>query len=95
MSLYITKTENYIEKHDNDVPTKFNSYIRTYYGREVYQLDHRTHQIQFEPVREKTGLRGFRPGLTQTDLYSRRSRLEAWNFGFKKKRNCTIRVLRS
>ena len=31
----------------------------------------------FEPRREKTGLRGFRPGLTQTDLYSHRSRLEA------------------
>ena len=30
-----------------------------------------------EPRREKTGLRGFRPGLTQTGLYSHRSRLEA------------------
>ena len=29
------------------------------------------------PRREKTGLRGFRPGLTQTDLFSHRSRLEA------------------
>ena len=29
------------------------------------------------PRREKTGLRGFRPGLTQTNLYSHRSRLEA------------------
>ena len=37
----------------------------------------------FEPRREKTGLRGFRPGLTQTDLYIHR---------FKKKRNCAIRV---
>ena len=32
--------------------------------------------ILSEPRREKTGLRGFRPGLTQTDLYSHRSRLE-------------------
>ena len=31
----------------------------------------------YEPRREKTGLRGFRPGLTQTGLYSHRSRLEA------------------
>ena len=31
----------------------------------------------FEPRREKTGLRVFRPGLTQTSLYSHRSRLEA------------------
>ena len=34
---------------------------------------------------------GFRPGLTQTDLYIHRSRLEAYSFGFKK-RNSTIRV---
>ena len=32
---------------------------------------------KIEPRREKTGLRGFRPGLTQTRLYSLRSRLEA------------------
>ena len=31
----------------------------------------------YEPRREKTGLRGFRPGPTQTRLYSHRSRLEA------------------
>ena len=31
----------------------------------------------FEPQREKTGFRGFRPGPTQADLYSHRSRLEA------------------
>ena len=29
-------------------------------------------RIIFEPRREKTGLRGFRPGLTQTNLYSHR-----------------------
>ena len=32
---------------------------------------------RYEPRREKTGLRGFRPGLTQTSLHSHRSRLEA------------------
>ena len=31
----------------------------------------------FEPPREKTGLRGFRPGLTQTGLHSHRRWLEA------------------
>ena len=36
-----------------------------------------------EPRREKTGLRGFRPGPTQTGLYKLRKELEAWNFGFK------------
>ena len=30
-----------------------------------------------EPVREKTNILGFRPGLIQTRLYSHRSRLEA------------------
>ena len=38
---------------------------------------------------------GFPTNLTQTDLYSHRSRLEARNFGFKKERNCTIRVAKT
>ena len=45
-----------------------------------------------EPVRDKTSNLGFRPGPTQTGLYSHRRSLEAGNFGFRKKRNCTIRV---
>ena len=39
--------------------------------------------LSFEPRREKTGLRGFRPGPTQTGLYKLRKELEASNFGFK------------
>ena len=35
-------------------------------------------------VVKKTGLRGFRPGLTQTGLYSQRRWLEACNFVFMK-----------
>ena len=38
---------------------------------------------------------GFRPGLTQTGLYSHRRRLEARNFGFKKKKDCTIRAAKT
>ena len=38
---------------------------------------------------------GFRPGLTQNGLYSHRRWLEAGNFGFRKKRNCTIRVAKT
>ena len=38
---------------------------------------------------------GFRSGLTQTRLYSYRRWLEAWNFGFRKKRDCTIRVAKT
>ena len=41
------------------------------------------------PVRDKTNNLGFRPGPTQTGLYSHRCRLETLNFGFKKKRDCT------
>ena len=49
----------------------------------------------FEPRSEKTGLRGFRPGPTQTGLYSYRRWLEASNFGFRKKRDCTIRIAKT
>ena len=34
-------------------------------------------KFRFELRREKPGLRGFRPGLTQIGLYSHRKRLEA------------------
>ena len=47
-------------------------------------------KFEHEPVREKTNNLGFRPGLTQIGLYSHRRWLEAENFGFKKKRDCTI-----
>ena len=36
-----------------------------------------TQLILSEPRREKTGLRGFRPGPTQTGLYKLRKELEA------------------
>ena len=38
--------------------------------------------LLFEPRCEKTGLRGFRPGPTQTGLYSHRRWLETRNFVF-------------
>ena len=38
---------------------------------------------------------GFRPGLTQTELFCHRSELEALNFAFKKKRGCSIRVAKT
>ena len=40
--------------------------------------------MQYEPRSEKTGLRGFRPGPTQTWLYSHRKWIETGNFGFRK-----------
>ena len=44
---------------------------------------------------EKANNLGFRPGLTQTDLNSHRSRLEVRNFRFKKKRSCTSCVVKT
>ena len=38
---------------------------------------------------------GFRPGLTQTSLYSHRRKLEAGNLGFKQKRDCAIFVAKT
>ena len=37
----------------------------------------------YEPRCEKSGLRGFRPGPTQTGLYSYTRWLETRNFGFR------------
>ena len=48
-----------------------------------------------EPRREKTGLRGFGPGPTQTGQYSHRNRLEARYFGYINLRNCTNRVVKT
>ena len=48
-----------------------------------------------EPLHQKTNNLGFGPGPTQTSLYSHRSRLEAGNFGIRKKRNCTIHVAKT
>ena len=51
--------------------------------------------ITYEPVYEKTNNLVFRPGLTQTRLYSHRRWLEAGNFLFRKQRNCTIHVAKT
>ena len=49
--------------------------------------------VLFEPRHEKTCLRGFRPGKTQTSLLSYRDKLEAWTFGYSKKRYYTIQAV--
>ena len=48
-----------------------------------------------EPVHEKTNNLGFRPGPTQTRLYSHRKRVGASKFGFKKQTDSTIRVAKT
>ena len=49
----------------------------------------------YEPRHKKTGLWGFRPGPTQTGLYSDRRWLEAGNFVFRKQRDCTSYVAKT
>ena len=49
----------------------------------------------YDPPIEKTGLLGFRPGLTQTSLHSHRRWLGAGNFVFRKNWNCTIHVAKT
>ena len=48
-----------------------------------------------QPRHDKICLRGFRPGQTQTGLYSDRRWLEALNFGFRKKMDCTLCVTKT
>ena len=48
-----------------------------------------------EPRYEKTGLRGFWPGVTQTWLANHWRWLGTWNFGFRKKRDCTSQVAKT
>ena len=67
-----------------------NSDLKSRILRKTRQLS-----ILYEPRCEKTGLRGFRPGQTQTSLYIHRRWLEVWNFGFRKNRDCTIRVAKT
>ena len=52
-------------------------------------------QLLSKPRREKTGLRGFRPGPTQTGLRNYSMRLETWNFRFRKYMGCTLRVAKT
>ena len=49
----------------------------------------------YEPLQKKTNILGFRPGLIQSGLYSHRRRLQAQNFGFKKKGDITICVMKT
>ena len=51
--------------------------------------------VLIEPVHGKTNNLGFRPGLTKIRLCSHRRLLETANFGFRKKRNCTIHVAKT
>ena len=48
-----------------------------------------------EPSCDITNILGFRPGPTQTRLYSYRSRLKAGNFRFKNKKDCTSPVAKT
>ena len=50
----------------------------------------------YELLCEKTGLRGFRPGLTQTDRPVQLQKMvRSLNFGIRKKRKCIICVAKT
>ena len=51
--------------------------------------------VLFEPPRGKANHLGSDRAPTQTGLYSHIRWLEAGNFGFRKKRNCIIRVAKT
>ena len=53
------------------------------------------YHLIIEPAHEKTNNLGFRSVLTPTGLCNHRSRLEACNFGFKKKMDYTICVAKT
>ena len=59
------------------------------------QISLARHRHTYEPRCEKTGLRGFRPGPTQTRLYCHRRRLVACNFVSREERDCSIRVAKT
>ena len=61
-----------INTHVLTVRYKITVLIREFKGSRVIDA-----QLLFEPRHEKTGLWGFRPGATQTGLYSHRRWLEA------------------
>ena len=58
-------------------------------------MDSKTSAHLYEPVHETTNNFGFRPGVTQSRLYSHRRWIEPGNFGFRKKGNCTFRVAKT
>ena len=82
MSVCLNKTKMY----SHSVSCKsFRKGLTAYYiGYQNTSEPHRHMWKSFEPRSEKTGLRGFRPGPTQTRLYNYRRLLEIWNFGFRK-----------
>lgn len=67
--------------------------IKVLYGLQRLTLHINIHV--YEPGQKKTSLQDFRPGRTQTGLYSLRWSPGARNFRFKKWRNWTIYVVKT
>ena len=56
-------------------------------------IDYKLHSLKpFEPSHNENNNLGFLPGPIQIRLYRHRKELEALIFGYKQKRNCTVRV---
>ena len=82
-----TRLISFVNNKDIDQSSQEQSLVKTFV---VHFLD-----STYEPPCEQTGLRGFRPGPTQTRLYSQRRWLEACDFVFRKNRDCTICVAKT
>ena len=76
------------------VMSKNKKNITIFHLKIVNLYSYKNHSI-YEPRCEKTGLQGFRPGPIQTRLCNHRRWLVARNFGFGKKRDCTIYVAKT
>ena len=58
-------------------PYGWSSWIKNKTDIKSSEYSHEKGDEPYEPRREKSGLRGFRPGPTQTGLYKIRKELEA------------------
>ena len=81
------------QDHDAKRSHPPNIYIK--FGILFYLLIDFVSLSTYKPRHDKPGFLGFRPGPTQTRLYSHRRWLEARTFGFRKWRDCTIYVAKT
>ena len=65
------------------------------FSKQVFTCRGPTSRTFSKPRLDKICLRDFRPGSTQTGLYSHSRWLEALHFGFRKKMDCTICVTKT
>ena len=93
ISHYATALPYSFRSHPGITGTKLQ--INGLQGNKVYQPTHVAVYTIFEPRHERTNNVVFWTGRTQTELYKHSRSLEAGNFGFRKKRDCTIHLVKT